>query len=248
MTHDPATIAAIAAVFVAAGVVKGALGLGLPTIGMGLLGLFLTPAAAAALLFLPSLLTNAWQAADGRGTLALVRRLWPMLAGSFVATVAASPLLARGAPETTGLWLGIALTAYGITGLLNWPMAVPARREAPIGLGVGLLTGLVTGASGVFVLPAVPYLAGLGLDRNRLVQAMGLSFTVSTLALGLGLWLHDAFDPAASGASLLAVLPALVGMQAGAALRARISPTTFRRLFFLLLIVLGAHGILRGLA
>ena len=38
------------------------------------------------------------------------------------------------------------------------------------------------------MIPAVPYLQALGLSRDQLVQALGLSFTVSTLALAAGLW------------------------------------------------------------
>jgi uncharacterized protein len=114
-------------------------------------------------------------------------------------------------------------------------------------VGAGLGTGFATGATGVFVLPAVSYLAGIGLERDRLVQAMGLSFTVSTLALGLGLWLHGAFGRDATWASALALVPAMAGMKLGAALRTRIRAAAFRKLFFLLLAALGSHGVWRGL-
>lgn len=245
---DPATLLAVCLVFLMAGVVKGTLGLGLPTIAMGLLGLFVPPATAATLLLLPSLLTNAWQALEGRSIVTLARRLGPMLAASFVATVAASPLIARGTPETAAFWMGMALLAYAATGLKGWRLGVPERSEPGFGVGIGLLTGLITGATGVFVLPAVPYLAGIGLERDRLVQAMGLSFTVSTLALGSGLLLQGALTAGTTGMGALAILPALIGMRMGSALRQRISPTTFRQLFFLLLAGLGTHGILRGLS
>ena len=45
------------------------------------------------------------------------------------------------------------------------------------------MTGIITAATGVFVIPAVPYLQAIGLEKDQLVQALGLSFTVSTLAL-----------------------------------------------------------------
>ncbi|MBK4214719.1 sulfite exporter TauE/SafE family protein [Paracoccus caeni] len=244
---DPSLLIAITLVFVAAGMVKGALGLGLPTIGMGLLGLFVSPATAAGLLLLPSFLTNAWQALDGRDTAMLLRRLSPMLAAIFVSTLAFSPLLARGDAGIAAFWLGVALAAYGISGLINWHPTFPPKAEPWTGIVIGTATGLVTGATGVFVLPAVPYLTGIGMQRDRLVQAMGMSFTVSTLALGLGLFLNGAVTASAGWGSVAAILPALLGMKLGAMLRARISATTFRRLFFLLLMGLGLHAILRGL-
>ena len=99
----------------------------------------------------------------------------------------------------------------------------------------------MTGATGVFVIPAVPYLAGLGLGRDSLVQALGLSFTVSTVALAIGLAWHDALPLRAAGISLGAVVPALAGMAAGGWLRQRVRPETFRRWFFLGLALLGLH-------
>ena len=80
----------------------------------------------------------------------------------------------------------------------------------------------------MFVIPAVPYLGALGLGRDDLVQALGLSFTVSTLALAAGLAWHGALPMQAAGASLLALAPALAGMALGGWLRARVRPETFR--------------------
>ena len=46
--------------FLLAGTVKGVIGLGLPTVAMGMLGLAIAPAQAAALLIIPSIVTNTW--------------------------------------------------------------------------------------------------------------------------------------------------------------------------------------------
>jgi uncharacterized protein len=59
------TLIFIAAVFALAGFVKGVIGLGLPTISMGLLAIVMPPIEAAAILILPSLLTNVWQMVAG---------------------------------------------------------------------------------------------------------------------------------------------------------------------------------------
>ncbi|CAM4333986.1 putative membrane transporter protein [Kerstersia similis] len=109
----------------------------------------------------------------------------------------------------------------------------------------GVLTGLLTAASGVFVLPAVPYLQGLGLGRDALIRAMGLAFTVSTLALGAGLWWNASYDLWILAVSCLMLLPAVAGMQLGAMLRARLSVARFRFCFFVCLAGLGLHMLLR---
>jgi uncharacterized membrane protein YfcA len=235
-------------IFFLAGMVKGLLGLGLPTVAMGLLGLAMPPVQAAALLLVPSLVTNVWQLLAGPRFAALVRRLWPMMLAIVIGTLAGSGIITGTVSSAASMALGIALFLYGLVGLLKPQLRIPPAVELWAGPLVGAVTGVVTGATGVFVIPAVPYIGSLGLDRDDLVQALGLSFTVSTLALAAGLALHGALPLAASGISLLAVLPALVGMWFGGWLRLRVWPETFRRGFFIGLLILGGELIWRGLA
>ena len=233
--------------FILAGLVKGVSGLGLPTVAMGLLGLAMPPAEAAALLLVPSLVTNLWQLLAGPRFGALLRRLWGMMLGVVAGTIAGSGLIAGTAGHAATAALGGALALYGVVGLLKPRLRVPAAVEPWVGPLVGTATGLVTGATGVFVVPAVPYLGSLGLERDDLVQALGLSFTVSTLALAAGLAWHGALPMGAARASLLALGPALAGMVLGGRLRVRVRPETFRLVFFAGLLVLGGELVWRGL-
>ncbi|MFO1082656.1 MAG: sulfite exporter TauE/SafE family protein [Reyranellaceae bacterium] len=234
----------VAAVFTLAGLLKGVVGLGLPTVSMGLLSLVLPPTEAAALLLLPSLVTNLWQMLVGPYALVLARRLAGMMAGVVVGTVAtAGALTAAGGP-----WLGVALIAYGGLGLSGVRWTIERRHEGWAGPLVGLVTGAVTGVTGVFVLPAVPFLQAIGLERDALVQALGLSFTVSTVALAAGLWLSGGLPSVALGGSLGAVAPALLGMALGQGLRRHLGATAFRRAFFAGLLCLGAGLALQPLA
>lgn len=229
----------LTATFVVAGIVKGVTGMGLPTVAMGLLGMVMPPAMAASLLVMPSLVTNVWQLFSGGAVGGLVRRLWPMLVAIVFGTVGGSALLVYTDPTWSGLALGSALVVYALYALWAPALSVPRGTEPWLSPAVGLLTGLVTGATGVFVVPAVPYLGALGLPKNELVQALGLSFTVSTLALAAGLLLNDVFRVHQLGLSALSVLPALAGMWLGTRIRARISPRRFRQCFLLFLVVLG---------
>jgi uncharacterized membrane protein YfcA len=227
--------------FLLAGFVKGVIGMGLPTVAMGLLAIALPPAEAAALLVVPSLVTNVWQLLAGPRFGALARRLWPMMVGVLAGTVAGAGVLAGDHAGIAGIGLGVALVVYAIVGLAGFKMTVAARQENWLGPTVGVTTGLVTGATGVFVIPAVPYLQAIGLERDELIQALGLSFTVSTVALALGLLRVDAWHADSIWLSLLALVPALLGMQVGQMLRRRIAAPTFRRVFFAGLLLLGVY-------
>jgi uncharacterized protein len=227
--------------------VKGVVGLGLPTVAMGLLSLRMPPAEAAAILLLPSFITNVWQLAEGPKLGALLKRLWPTLLAIFISTVIAAGVLASTKSTIASAALGGALLLYAAAGLLNFHMKVSAHAERWAGPIVGFITGLITGATGTFVVPAVPYLAGLGLARDELVQALGLSFTVSTVALGVGLFWHDAIEFQALSNSTLAIVPALLGMTLGGWIRHRVSPERFRRWFFIGLGLLALHLIYSAL-
>jgi uncharacterized membrane protein YfcA len=242
---DTVRFAAITLTFLIAGAVKGVTGMGLPTVAMGVLGTAMLPAEAAALLILPSFVTNVWQLVAGPRLGALARRFWPMMAGIVIGTVAAASFIAG----SGGVWavtgLGAALTLYAVSGLLSWHFSVPQRHEQRLSPLVGVVTGLVTGATGVFVVPAVPYLQALDLKKEDLVQALGLSFTVSTVALAIGLARASAFTTADLTSSLFAVIPALSGMWIGQHIRGHISPATFRRWFFACMLALGLQLLLR---
>lgn len=238
----------VGATFLLAGTVKGVIGLGLPTVAVGLLGLVMAPAEAASWLIVPSMVTNVWQLAAGPRFGALSRRLWPMLAGIVGGTALSAGALAADPGGRASAALGLALIAYAVLGLSAIRLHVPARCESFLGPLAGVATGIVTGTTGVSVIPSAPYIAGLGLERDDLVQALGLAFTVSTAALGLALAAHGVVDGGTLAHSPVALAPALAGMAAGTWLRGRISPALFRRCFFAGLLLLGLDLAARGLA
>jgi uncharacterized membrane protein YfcA len=164
-----------------------------------------------------------------------------MMFGIVLGTAAGSGLIADSGTRYATAALGITLLIYAITGLARLPFKVPVSAGEWAGPTVGLATGLVAGATGVFVIPAVPYLAALDLKRDDLVQALGLSFTVSTISLAAGLAWHGALPLNALSGSSLAIVPTLIGMAAGRLLRSLASPEVFRRWFFIGLTAIGVE-------
>lgn len=237
----------VLAVFAVSGFTKGIIGLGLPTISMGLLAVVLSPVEAAALLILPSLVTNVWQMLGGPHLKSLVRRLWPLNLGVCFGTWAGAAFLAGLGGPYGAAALGIALIAYALSGLAALRLAVPAGAERWLGPVAGASTGAITAATGVFVVPAVPYLQAIGLTKDELVQALGLSFTVSTVALAVTLAGSTGTSLGLVWPSVAGVAVALVGMRLGQAVRARLSPQSFRFSFFAGLLALGAYLAARGL-
>jgi len=243
-----ATTLFVLAVFLLAGLTKGVIGMGLPTIAMGLLVLVMPPVEAATILLVPSLVTNVWQLLSGPDVRSLLRRLWTMMAAVTVGTFIGIRLLVADDSGIANMALGLALAAYGLLGLLGRTFHVRERHEFWVSPLVGLVTGIITGATGVFVIPAVPYLQSLGLRKDHLIQALGLSFTVSTFALAAALYGHGEVRLSFAAPAILALLASLVGMHAGQFVRDRLEPETFRRVFFASLLLLGLYSAFRVLA
>lgn len=231
-----------ASIFVLAGMVKGAIGMGLPTVGIALLGLLMPPAHAAALIVMPSLVTNVWQAAAGGAFARLSMRMAVLLVCIALGTWSAR-IVGAGLAEQThaAVWLGITLALYGAYGLFGKTLRVAAKSERWLSPTIGLLTGVATGATGVFVIPSVPYLQALGLSKDELVQGLGIVFTVATLTLGASLAQSGQLDLRASGISIVLIVPALAGMALGQYVRSRVSAAAFRRFFFIGTLLLGLH-------
>jgi uncharacterized protein len=245
MPIDWFLLAVVALVFTFAGFIKGVIGLGLPTIATGMLGIIMPPVQAAAIVVVPALLTNVWQMWNGGHLLALLRRLWPMLSCVIVGTVATAGIVSNGDVRLTVALLGAALMAYALYGLVGTRLRIHTNHERLFGILAGLATGVISGATGVFVVPTVPFLQAIDLDKDELVQAIGITAFTSAAALALGLGVHGSLRGDVAMPVTAALAAALAGMGLGQILRSRLSLELFRRGVLIGLFGLGASMVAR---
>jgi hypothetical protein len=170
-----------------------------------------------------------------------IRRLWPLLIGLCLGTWASAGLMTGTRAQYSGLFLGVALLAYAGTGFRSTRFTIARIYEPWLGPAIGAATGLITAATGVFVIPAVPYLQAIELEKEEFVQALGLAFAVSTIALAANLVFAGALNVAMAAPTLVALAAACAGMWVGQALRLRLSAAMFRRCFFIGMLLLGAY-------
>ncbi len=243
---DLTTLTVIAGAFLLAGSVKGVIGLGLPTVSLGLLAAALDLTTAMALLLVPSLATNLWQAVTGGHARALLRRLWPFLLTATATVWLGARALTRFDLALLSALLGALLVAYSALSLAGVRLAIPPGREPWAGPLFGTANGILTGMTGSFVVPGVMFLQAIGLARDLLVQAMGMLFAASTVALALALQGNRLLSAELGLVSAAAVIPALLGMVAGQRLRQRLPEDRFRRIFFCAILVLGLYIIAKA--
>lgn len=237
-------VAFVIAVFTIAGMIKGTIGLGLPAVSMGLLSMAMSPFQAATLLIIPSMVTNFWQLFAEGHVLRLMKRFWPLLLGIVIGSVwSIFPTLGHSEFHSEAL-LGGMLALYGLYGLCAKKMPNLSQHQAWLSPIVGYLGGALTVATGVVVIPVVPYLQTLHLKRDELVQALGLAFTTSTLCLAIFLHQNPVVEmPIDYTMSAIALIPALIGMGLGKKIRYRIPEQKFRTVFFIGLVTLGSYMI-----
>ena len=245
---DPLSLFVISATFIIAGGVKGVIGLGLPTVSLGLLTATLDLPTAMALLIAPSLVTNLYQATAGGHARVILWRIWPFLLIATATVWLGAIALSRVDLDVLSALLGLLLVAYGGLSLAGIRLTISARSEGWIGLVFGAANGILTGMTGSFAVPGVMYLQGIGLSRDILVQSMGMLFTASTVALALALGTNALLSTELVIASLLAIVPSLIGMWAGQNLRRRLSETQFRGALSIGIVLLGIYILISATA
>jgi uncharacterized membrane protein YfcA len=243
---DTAFLAVICGVFFLGGFVKGVIGLGLPTVVMGLLSTAMPVAQAAATVVVPAVATNIWQMFAGPALPALAKRFALMMLGVVAGTFATVGFLTQSSAAATAA-LGGVLAAYGLFGFVPSRLDIGPHTERWLSPIVGLINGAISGATGVFVVPSVPYLNSLRLGKEELIQAIGIHAFVCPLALGCALAFRGRFEAGLAVSSIVALVPALAGMYAGQRLRGRLHPDVFRRWFFAGLVALGGYMVVRNL-
>jgi uncharacterized membrane protein YfcA len=238
---DIITIFAVLGTFLLAGSVKGIIGLGLPTVSLALLTVTIGLPNAMALILAPSLITNLWQALAGGNGGVILRRIWLFLLMASVTVWLGAETLTRVGLEMLSALLGVLVVVYSLVSLAGMYFTITTRQEAWLGPLIGSVNGILTGMTGAFVFPGVFYLQTLGFSRDMLIQAMGMLFTVSTLALGVSLQANNLLTIELGQMSLAALLPAIIGMALGQRIRKKLSEKLFRQVFFVSLLVLGAY-------
>jgi uncharacterized membrane protein YfcA len=231
----------IAAALLLAGFIKGVIGLGLPTVSIGLLAVTMQPSRAIAIVIVPAIVTNMWQTFAGPYLRDIIRRLWPLMAGTVIGIWLNAGMLTGPYARYGTIVLGVLLVIYAIMGLSKFSFSVARSNEKWIGGIVGLITGAVSAATGVQVIPSMPFMQAIGMEKDELVQALGVFFTVATLALAFNLTSAGLLGASTALPGAVAMASAFAGMFIGQAVRVRMEPEAFRGWFLIAMILLGLY-------
>ena len=100
---------------------------------------------------------------------------------------------------------------------------------------------MISAATGVQVIPSMPFMQAIGMEKDELVQALGVFFTVATVALAFNLTSAGLLTAATALPGAIAMACSFAGMFIGQAVRSRLQPEAFRRWFLIAMILLGIY-------
>jgi uncharacterized membrane protein YfcA len=228
-------------VFLIAGVVKGLVGMGLPTITIALTSLVLPLSDTIALVALPTIFTNLWQAAVGGNFRQIARRHWPLVVPLALTLYLTMWAVGRKGPDWAFLVLAAVLVTYSALGLFRIRLHIHADVEKPLAPVIGAISGFVAGVIGVPVVPLMPYLQSLDIKPGELVQTLGVVLCGTSLALAVSLLKFGLLDGPHAIVSAIAVVPAIAGMWVGTQVRRRLSVEQFRLAVLWALLLTGLY-------
>ncbi len=240
------TVAFAAFIFFLAGIIKGVVGFGMPLFAISVLALTMPLTTAIAANVGPSLTTNMRQAFRGPYLLALLKRLWPFLVPAIVLIWFGIAIQVQINEAYPGLMLGLLAVIYACLSFFKLELRLSRSQEKPVGFIVGVVNGLVTGITGIFIIPGGLFINALGLKRDELVQALGLLFMLSTAAIGIIFGFKALMTAELVALSLLCIPPAFAGLAIGERLRVHLSEAMFRKLFLGGLAILGVSLVARN--
>ena len=227
--------------FLMGGISKGAVGIGQMTVALAILSNVLGLRELIPLMVIPALVSNLLQAYQGGNVVGMIRRLWILNAtgcgGIWLGTIAlfhVDPLILTTA-------LGVVLCTFALMNFLRVTISISARHESVLSPVIGFVSGTLTGATGTLHLLTIAYFQALGLDKDSFIQATAFTGVISTVIWIGALIDQKALDSEVLLFSILALVPALVGMAIGKWVRDRVSQAVFRKCLFSGLLLIGLN-------
>lgn len=243
---DFQTVIPVSLAFFFAAFLKGITGLGFSTICLPILTTFVDLKTSIPLVIVPSLSSNALVMAQAGRFKETLGRFWPIYVSAIPGLVLGVYVLNAIHSSISRAILGAVLVVYAMWAVRTKAIGLPKHFVAWLASPVGFSTGFINGVTGSQVMPILPFLLSLQLNKDTFVQAINLSFTLSSLIMLLLLSRVGLLTPQVVGTSFFGIIPVAIGISLGGKLRGALSEETFRKVVLIFLLVIGFSLIMRA--
>lgn len=240
-------IAILGVIFFGASILKGIFGIGMPAVLIGFLTFFYDPRTALAMILVGLVASNMRQAMGKAQIVEILRAHSWFIFCAALAIFLAAYWGGRMPVTLLEILVGASMVLFSLTSLLKIvPPLNPAwKREAQI--VAGTLSGFLGGISGIWGAPLGAYLLSLRLEKDLLIQTMGLIFFCQSLFLMAGFVISGELSQQSFVIGLLSLIPIFAGLLLGERLRAHLHNEAFIRGFLIMFLLLGLNLIRRGI-
>jgi uncharacterized membrane protein YfcA len=224
--------------FLAAGVIKGTLGVGLPIAAVGLMTQFIDPRLAISLVVFPIMFSNIWQIYRAGEIKKTVMKYWMFAVVLAISLMITTSYTAKVATDFLVAFVGVVIILFSLMNLMSTPPSIPEKFDRPGQLIAGLTAGVMGGFTAIWSPPIAAYLIARNTNKDGFVRATGFLFLVGSIPLCLGFWQNGLMTGPVALVSTGMIIPTLAGFSVGEIIRRKLKPDRFKRLvlFFFLLI------------
>ncbi|MGI9284080.1 MAG: sulfite exporter TauE/SafE family protein [Pseudomonadales bacterium] len=230
-----------------AGVIKGTVGIGLPTAAIGILAQFTEPRVAMSLVVFPILISNIWQVLREGEAVATLITYWRFALVLMLSMGLTTLVTASVGTNTLLIILGTMIILFSGTSLLTLPPELPKRYDKAAQIVGGVLAGVLGGLTAIWSPPMVIYLLARRVDKNEFVRAAGMLFALGSIPLGIGYWHAGLLSGNTALLSLSMIVPSLIGYTFGEIIRRHMDPEKFRYTVLVIFALMGVNLIRRAL-
>ena len=225
--------------YLVASIIKGVTAIGFSTSCLPILALHMDLKLAIPLVIVPSVVSNIVIMVQAGHFVDVVRRFWLLYASTIPGLLIGLSILVAINVDAAKIVLGLVLILYSLITLANRPFTLSTTLERWLKAPTGFSTGFINGLTGSQVMPVLPYLLSLNLKKNQFIQAINISFTMSSVIMLFGMNQFGYVSTQIFIVALVGALPVTALVYAGGKVRDRLSPTVYQKLVLLFLLVLG---------
>tara|TARA_B100000963_G_scaffold50944_1_gene39064 strand:+ start:25 stop:783 length:759 start_codon:yes stop_codon:yes gene_type:complete len=239
------TLIQVILIFFAGGLIKGLIGVGLPTVTLTLLSFIFDIKISISIILLPVILTNLYQMIDGKYLKKIVKNTKFFQISAFIFIFPGFYFLLLFNSNTILIILAVILIFNSILGLIKYEIQFKELRSKYYQLIIGSTTGVITGITGIYTMPFIFLIQSMQYTKNQIIQLMGLTFFIFACTQFLLFSFNDLINIKILILSSIACVPILMGVYLGTILRKKISEALFKLIFNLMLILMGVLLIIK---
>jgi len=225
--------------YVVASGIKGLTGIGFSTSCLPIMALRLDLKIAIPLVIVPSIVSNLVVMMQAGRFREAVSRFWPLYLASMPGLIIGLTILVTIDADIAKAILGLVLISYALWALRNKNFSLPVEWERLLKVPTGFCTGFVNGLTGSQVMPVLPYLLSLSMNKNAFVQSINISFTLSSLVMLVGMNRLGHLSLNIFLTAIGGLLPVLLTVYLAGRLQGRLTGAFHRTLVLTFLLVMG---------